>query len=55
MILHKFANKMELSYVGSPKGLMEYLEEKAYDETHSNCCDALIVNGVCQDCKEGVI
>jgi hypothetical protein len=25
---------------------------KDYDETHSNCCDALIQNGRCLLCKE---
>jgi hypothetical protein len=40
---------MELSYVGSPQGLMDYLEQEA---SLSNCCGALIENGRCLECKE---
>lgn len=29
----------------------EYAE---YEKTHSNCCDAIIVNGRCNNCKENV-
>jgi len=27
-------------------------EAEEYRQTHSNCCDALLVNDMCMDCKE---
>ncbi len=29
-------------------------EDLEYDKTHSKCCDAIIVNGRCFNCKDNV-
>lgn len=47
----RFAIKVmpEISFVGSPSGLMDYLNNW---EGQSNCCDYQIKNGRCENCKE---
>jgi hypothetical protein len=42
-------NMIQLSFVGSPEGLMEYLEQEA---NLSTCCGAQSENGRCLDCGD---
>ena len=40
------------------KGLVTDKEKERinyYARTHSNCCDSLILNGICMSCKEPTI
>lgn len=46
----------QVESLASALGIREMLEdmndEEEYSRSHSNCCDALLINGICMRCKE---
>lgn len=55
-LLQGLITREEKERLEKDKGLeISEVGEDYYAKTHSNCCDSLILNGICMSCKEHTV